>query len=207
MKTNKKPANLVEHFRRATEDKKKEQDIYREKIVHSDDPEVCKKVKERIKALGWAGVLKEMAGETYPPIPEKRKQHLGLKYDEALAQQKINRIEDWDLRCSVYFYNEIAEHTQRIKAMAAFCENIGPITPDSGVLLNFWISRETYVQLRREAEELGMEEKHESLGHCVEAWDKVSEIIVEAIDEQEDRGSDEDLEALIEQKEEDENKW
>ncbi len=75
----------------------------------------------------------------------------------------------------------------RIKALAAFCEKVGPITRDSSVILDFWTGREVISQLRMEAAELGMQEKTAPLKQYLNAWNGFAEIMLDEIDEQDPR--------------------
>jgi hypothetical protein len=83
---------------------------------------------QQLIIFSWAGIEKHMAGERWPPTSEDWKEYAGLDWSEIPKQKALQQIEDTDIRYATYFYSEIAEHTERIKATAAFSTLTGADT-------------------------------------------------------------------------------
>ncbi len=173
-----KPPKLSEHFRLAIEQKQNEQDFYRARIAAI--PHIA--AADTITSLGWKGILEAMNGETYPPLDADRRYLLGLNWSETPTQRKLDRITDPDLRADIRYYNDIAEHTLRLKAKATFCERLGPF-PGSAVTYSLWVQHATLERLRGETEALGLGEKAEFIDGLRTSWDAVSRLVVDDVPE------------------------
>lgn len=98
-----------------------EQDVYRDRIeavIGVSDDEVNAKLAE----LGGAGILEIMKDESNPPCSQDRQKILNQSWKEIPSRLRIDTIEDKDIGCQAYFLNEVAEHRDRIKEIAVFCE-------------------------------------------------------------------------------------
>ena len=73
------------------------------------------------------------------PTSQDWKEFAGLDWSEIPKCKIIDQIEDTDIRHAAYFYSEIAEHTERIKATAMFYRHAQANTILSATLLNLWI--------------------------------------------------------------------
>ena len=133
---------------------------------------------ETLKKLKWKGLSDAMAGESYPPTWEDRKEHLNQERKEFPMQIKISTIEDKDIRFHTHFLNEVVEHSHRIRSMANFCEILGASPKDSKVcfLFSLWVDHNICTQLSNEQLEVGHAERGETLKQVAMASAEVFDI-------------------------------
>ena len=155
-----------------------EQDVYREMMEKYKGGEE-KVIHNKITELGLNGIKVSLSSELFPPCHQEREEILGIKYNEAVAYKRIKSIEDFDISAALYFYNELADHTQRLRAMAKFMELLGGLTCTSELIMNFWVTGLMHRELLKEAEVLGLVDKIKGLTEVIEAYDTTCKIFID----------------------------
>jgi len=153
----------------AINNSRKEQDAYIGRIA-------ALKVKgnsdylKKLSSMGWNGIAEAMADERYPAKDQD--------YDENPNSIKVDLIENFDIRCSTNFLNEIVEHTCRIKSRARFVELLcaQPEDPYASMLYGFWVKHNVYSQLALEQTEEGNTNKADTLMQVANAWSGAFEV-------------------------------
>ena len=157
-----------------------EQDVYRdsiEAVIGVSDDEVNAKLVE----LGGAGILEIMKDERNPPCSQERQDILNQSWDEVPSRIRIDTIEDKDIRSQTYFLNEVAEHRDRIKAIAVFCEAlcINRDNKHAGLVFRFWTQYSVYHLLAEEQKGVS-EEVHISMCEMAQAMKEVIDIFAKS---------------------------
>ena len=153
-----------------------EQDVYRDRIEAvievSDD-----KVNAKLVELGGAGILEIMKDERHPPSSQERQDILNQSWEEIPSRIRIDTIEDKDIGCQTYFLNEVAEHRDRIKAIAVFCEAlcINRDNKHAGLVFRFWTQYSVYHLLAEEQKGVS-EEVHKLMCEMAQAMKEVIDI-------------------------------
>lgn len=154
-----------------------EQDEYREIIERAEAASDADAVRARLRELRWQGLLEVMRGQRFPPSHQDWEHWLGLSWDEIPQRRKLAALEDQELARRIHFYGEIAEHTERIKAMAVFAEAVG-IT-DGPPVLHFWTQRAVLCELLSHAHHLQLPDGYdpESLEAMLQTIDLIGEAL------------------------------
>lgn len=182
MKTGHTKEKIITSIKYAEKLKLAEQDEYRA-IIDRIGIEGWSIEIDTLKEMGWDGIKERMLGLVWPPCHEDFKTWLKLEHDEIRDYKRISTIEDDDIRIHVYFYNEVAQHTKRIKVLAALHELLGEPTEKTNVAHFWFVEYLSMVSLVDEATQLGMTEKAVSLSQCLQAFDDVGEMFVENLDD------------------------
>ena len=91
----------------------------------------------QLDALGWERIEKHMAGHKWPPAGQDW-QTLKVSWDQTPKQKTLNQIADQDIRFATYFFSEVSDHTQRLKAMAHFYSLFGANSKDIALTFFVW---------------------------------------------------------------------
>ncbi len=150
------------------------------------DPEV---IHARIEELGWEGIKKALRNESYPPDDEERQKHLYISYSDGIACKKLKIIEDLQLRGSLTVFNDMHEHTQRIRAMAKFMELLGGATIASNLIMKQWLKILVLQRLHQEAVILELSDKAASLQQLIDSYDKKGQIYADNVREMDSKQS------------------
>ena len=144
---------------------------------------------ERILTLEWKDILAAMRGEKCPPGSKERQELLGLSWDQAPIYRKLEKIEDREIRSDLFHYNQIAEHTQRIKSMATFYELVGAVNTNSNFLYGLWAMRSIHVSLAEEAKDIGDDKKAEEMEAEAPRWDELGAAFLDFLQEKSNKVS------------------
>lgn len=157
-----------------------EQDFHRERIeavsnVSDHDLRV------ELAELGGDGIAKVMENEHWPATHQDRKKHLQQSWDEIPSRIRIDKIQDEDIRHQTYFLNEVAEHRDRIRAMAVFSEAVGSRLDHKLVYLifHFWAECKICSQLAQEQQTID-QEKSNMLEQNAQALETLYGLIAES---------------------------
>ena len=169
---------VLRYLASAYEGTLKEQDHYRELFNQSMDNETSDTIKAKISEEGWKAVLEIMQDCYYPPENDERGKFLKISHDQELNHLKLEKIADKQIRHKTYFFNELMEQTQRIKAMAMFCKRIGKLDGRGAMVFNFWMMRSSMQIIHEEAVEMGLEDRAISTQQVIDATDKMADLII-----------------------------
>ena len=169
---------VLRYLASAYEGTLKEQDHYRELFNQSMDNETSDTIKAKISEEGWKAVLEIMQDCYYPPENDERGKFLKISHDQELNHLILEKIADKQIRHKTYFFNELMEQTQRIKAMAMFCKRIGKLDGRGEMVFNFWMKRSSMQIIHEEAVEMGLEDRAISTQQVIDATDKMADLII-----------------------------
>lgn len=113
-----------------------EQDGYRKIIEAAFATPATEAHEQLLKELDGDGINALMSGECFPPTWEDWKRIKGYEWHQIPKQMKLEQVEDKDISFWLYMLSEVAEHTQRLKAMAKFFGYFGAVSKD---ILNSFI--------------------------------------------------------------------
>lgn len=141
MQHNKKAAILAA-IKNAEQSKLEEQRAYREIVKAALANEATEEMLSRIEDLGWEGVCAQMADEHWPPSGAEWQEQRGVSWDETPKHNQLQLIADEDIRHAVYFFSEVEEQLQRIKAAAKFYGLVGGGGEQVDILFAGWVQIE-----------------------------------------------------------------
>ena len=111
-----------ETIKKAQQKKLREQDFYRAKInalkkkLNTKDNFSLSKG----EIISWDSVCEHMSKENYPPSSNDWEKYQGLSWKNVPKQKQFLKITDNDIGAITYFFTELSEHTERIKAAAHY---------------------------------------------------------------------------------------
>ena len=129
---------ILKAIKQAEVAKLAEQDTHRTIIKAA---QATKQHDQQLIEFGWDGILAHMVGESFPPHSTDWKELCGIEWDKTPNVLQLRQIEDEDISFALCMFSELAEHTQRIKAAAAFYQLLGGANPNNNFLFALWQRR------------------------------------------------------------------
>lgn len=145
-------AAILKAIKQAEKARLDEQDFYGSIIEKARKTPVTEEHEKQLSDLGFEGIEKHMAGESWPPASQDWRHFKGYAWNEIPKRKRLDQIADKDIRYAIYFYSEIAEHTLRIKAIARYCSLFGAVNDN---IYREFISWRVIATLKAIKEELG----------------------------------------------------
>lgn len=132
-------ASVIKGIKQAEKLKLREQDAYCAVINSTPETAGSSELDLKLDKIGgFLGIEEYMAGYQCPPSGRDWEDRYQLSWEQIPKRLRLNTIADEDIRRAVYFYSEVAEHTERIKAAAHFCELFGELDLVLNVLFRVW---------------------------------------------------------------------
>lgn len=168
---------VLDHLKKLREASGEEQDRYCEIIERRLKSDATEGVIQNKFHGGWKAVLKVMQNCTYPPEHGDRERYLKINRDQELNHAKLEGINDSSIRTATYFLNEMVEHTQRIRAMATFIEQVGPLEGREGTFFQLWAYISKLQIIFAEAVQMGKVQEAESIQQLITATDMSTDML------------------------------
>lgn len=158
------------------------QDRYCERIEHMESVGTSD-FEQRLKELGWKGVLKAMSSVTWNPTDQDRKKYLNQEWDQTPMHYRLEKIEDFDIQFHTYMLNCVVQHAFHLHAIAMFHETLGSNPDDdfANMLMNFWVC---YTLSNHFIEEIKDKSGNEDLLKRLETLAELSELLFTGMCEQ-----------------------
>lgn len=129
---------VIAALKKAEAERLLEQDIYRPIIKVAMDTAATEQHLEKLKVIVQQGVDVFMEGESYPPTDQDWKQLKGYTWEQVPKRRLLDSIQNKDISYFAFMYSEIAEQTQRLKAMAKFFGYIGAVNDEIYAVFSIW---------------------------------------------------------------------
>ena len=114
----------------------REQDTHRKVLKDIENSTPSEGLPSNLDPDGWHEIEMHMEGQCWPPTSQDWLKFAGREHYETPKQELLNQIADEDIRFHSYHYSELADQTQRIKAMAHFFSLVGGMNDNA--ILAFW---------------------------------------------------------------------
>ena len=147
-----KKETILSAIRAAKAVKLKEQDTYREIIRAACATEATEKHYQVLHEFGWQRIVDHMTGEHWPPQMIDWKERYQLTWEQEPKVLLLAAIEDEDIRGCLYFYSEVAEQTERLKATARFYSLFGAKDKLLALLFLHWVYQTVTVAMKQQVD-------------------------------------------------------
>lgn len=137
-----KPSNISQRVSESFRKQVNLQNVHLAALKSIENVVTTDEHRDKLVSLGWAGLLQEMQGESYPPSSEDWQRWLKLSEDQTPIKLGLDKVEDPLLRSQLQLLGSAADIAMRLSALAKFCKEIvGARSQKLDSVFSWWAQR------------------------------------------------------------------
>jgi hypothetical protein len=142
---------IIKAIKEAQEARILEQDRYRVILdIALKTEESWEDYSTKLEAIGGlSGMYRLMQDQQYPPTYQDWEE-MGIGWQVTPQRKMIDKIKDRKVGCALYFYSEIADHTQRLSAMATYYQHFGATSEFGDLNFRVWTRQTVEKAMKKE---------------------------------------------------------